>query len=338
MSSWEDESDLFLENAETTISEEEDASQDESHVGFLYGPQDSFNYVLAVPPPPNPQNAANPQTVFHADFISLVTAVSQVYRRDGYLDMRKLDDVVWQEVDIGSVFQVSRSSLDFRVMSPADSKRTHTVVNKLVIKRVKKWSMSESNIVSFNRELRILHHLQGTDNIVRLRGVGWFYNWDTARHIPEPVLMLEEALYSLQYLVSPIVQLSPITMLSESFNVPIVTTSFFLVPVLLLTRAVGKGIFYDITRGLSSLHQCGIVHGDINPKNVLLFPTTRLEEGVEVGVYIAKLSDFSLAVLDNGRRQYLPGGTHPYMAPESQDYLSFPELKLTDVFSPGLAI
>lgn len=55
----------------------------------------------------------------------------------------------------------------------------------------------------------------------------------------------------------------------------------------------------DVARALRYLHECGVVHGDIKPANVLL----KADPSCVVG-FCAKLSDFGLSkVLD-------PGATH----------------------------
>ncbi len=191
-----------------------------SSADFLHGPQDSFNHYA----PPggsflssrySSTRAAEDHPKTPDDWVSLITTISQVYRHHEYMDMRRLDRVDWKSVGAGSVFHVSSSNLQFNVVSSVNSNRSETVVNKVVIKRVREWSLSETNIRSFTRELRILHHLRGTSNIVELRGIGWFYNWETVHHLPEPVFVLEEAQQTLRDLVSPDVNLSARTMLSE---------------------------------------------------------------------------------------------------------------------------
>jgi hypothetical protein len=132
--------------------------------------------------------------------------------------MRTLDNVGWTGLGEGSIFQASRSNLNFEVVSPIDNNKIEKVVNKVVIKRIRNWSTTDRHVQSFNRELRILNHFRGTSSIVQLRGIGWFYNWNTVSHITEPVLMLEEADATLQYLVSPHISLSSKIMLSKSSN------------------------------------------------------------------------------------------------------------------------
>ncbi|EXM13913.1 hypothetical protein FOTG_17649 [Fusarium oxysporum f. sp. vasinfectum 25433] len=50
----------------------------------------------------------------------------------------------------------------------------------------------------------------------------------------------------------------------------------------------------DIAEGLKSLHDCGIVHGDVKLENVLVFPGLDRK-------HIAKLSDFGHSLVDLGR-------------------------------------
>jgi serine/threonine protein kinase len=95
-------------------------------------------------------------------------------------------------------------------------------------------------------------------------------------------------------------------------------------------------IFYDIASGLSVLHTHGVVHGDINVQNILLFHDRQYEEGVQVRTYIAKLSDFGSAMFDTGGPQRRLGGTPLYLAPESGEPLMFSRWKLCDVYSLGI--
>jgi serine/threonine protein kinase len=74
-----------------------------------------------------------------------------------------------------------------------------------------------------------------------------------------------------------------------------------------LPSAMKKGIALDIARGLSALHQCGVVHGDLKPANILAFLKPELH---------AKIADFSHSFLDTGRTRNLVGGSYIYAAPE----------------------
>ncbi|KAH9208697.1 kinase-like domain-containing protein, partial [Leptodontidium sp. 2 PMI_412] len=55
-----------------------------------------------------------------------------------------------------------------------------------------------------------------------------------------------------------------------------------------LPFATKKSIALNIARGLSALHQCGVIHGDMKPENVLIFYKPELH---------AKIADFSHSFL-----------------------------------------
>ena len=86
-------------------------------------------------------------------------------------------------------------------------------------------------------------------------------------------------------------------------------------------------ICQDVAEGLSALHSCGVVHGDVKTENVLMKKDARL---------IAKVADFSHSKLDTGEAGRLPGGTSPFNAPEWKETLPIAALYKTDVFSYGL--
>ena len=70
---------------------------------------------------------------------------------------------------------------------------------------------------------------------------------------------------------------------------------------------MGKGLDFDlkhllcldIARGLSSLHQAGLVHGDVKAENVLVCssPSRR---------YLAKISDFGFSVVVSISTFFIP--------------------------------
>jgi serine/threonine protein kinase len=88
-----------------------------------------------------------------------------------------------------------------------------------------------------------------------------------------------------------------------------------------------RNIALDIANGLSVLHQCGVIHGDIKPDNILIFEAPKLH---------AKLADFSHSVLGTGDYQYLVGGTATYAAPEWKNAAPTSLLLKTDIYSYGL--
>ncbi len=72
-------------------------------------------------------------------------------------------------------------------------------------------------------------------------------------------------------------------------------------------------ILLKIARALAAAHAAGVVHRDLNPRNILLVPAAHGDEGV-------KLCDFGLSRLIDGRdrvtRAGVVMGTPAYMAPE----------------------
>lgn len=97
-------------------------------------------------------------------------------------------------------------------------------------------------------------------------------------------------------------------------------------------------IVLDLARATATCHACGIVHGDIKPSNVLLFPA----ESTGEFPYRPKLADFGLAVLANeprtGRESSLWRGTLEYMAPEQVRGDADARGFSTDIYSLGVVL
>jgi serine/threonine protein kinase len=96
-----------------------------------------------------------------------------------------------------------------------------------------------------------------------------------------------------------------------------------------LPFATKKSIALNIACGLSAIHECGVIHGDIKPANVLIFFKP---------VLCAKIADFSHSFLDTGEQRQLIGGTRIYAAPEWQASASTRQLRKVDIYSLGLVL
>ena len=70
------------------------------------------------------------------------------------------------------------------------------------------------------------------------------------------------------------------------------------------------GFIADIADGLSALHMCGIIHGDLKPQNILLFkdPETK-------GALVAKVADFGFSNIDF-LKESIRGESERWAAPE----------------------
>jgi len=110
-----------------------------------------------------------------------------------------------------------------------------------------------------------------------------------------------------------------------------------------LSVEVRHHLCLDVAEGLSCIHSCNIIHGDVKPQNVLVF-----EQDEPKVPYIGKLSDFGLCVaLEEPQsvsfKSYL--GTEGWKPPEASCYQAevhgefSPELLYkSDSFSYGLLV
>ncbi|KAH8816571.1 hypothetical protein F5884DRAFT_227707 [Xylogone sp. PMI_703] len=160
-------------------------------------------------------------------------------------------------------------------------------------------------------EVRALLHepLRYHPNIVRLLGFGWGTSDENSTVLPQLVIEFSE-IGSMETL--------------QKYGDP-------------LPFSVKQKLCYDVGRGLSILHACGIVHGDLTHANVLIFKSRVRVPGLP---FTAKLSDFGGSVMDMTRheRHSLRMTTWPFSAPECGGWLSADGIKQTDVYSFGLFI
>jgi len=106
-----------------------------------------------------------------------------------------------------------------------------------------------------------------------------------------------------------------------------------------LPFSVKQKLCYDVGRGLSIIHACGMVHGDLKHENVLIFPNAY--DTLPNQPFTAKLADFGGTLLDmglEGAAHRVPMFSFPYEAPEIMNSLTEEGAKKTDAFSYGMLI
>lgn len=153
------------------------------------------------------------------------------------------------------------------------------------------------------KELRVTT-LMDDENIISLFGIDWQEDYDDFK-VAWPMLLMEFAEFG---------TLDTFQQDLNGFQPPL-----------------ARRLLLDVALGLSSLHRCNIIHGDVKSENILVCRH-------QTRHYVAKLSDFGLSVIHPaiGKNHYLPGCTWLWSAPEARDQLSVSGLQLTDVFSFGL--
>lgn len=174
------------------------------------------------------------------------------------------------------------------------------------------------------REILVLCHppLRKHRNIAEI--VSWGYDYREDSNRPRvPILYMERALCSL-----------------FSF----LTCDDFSNYSSLQRENIGYQICLDISEGLTAIHKCGIVHGDIKPHNILIFP-----QGNAKVPYVGKLSDFGACISFQDENAFedftMYRGTPNWRPPEAVKYVKeihgpfSPELLLrSDSFSYGLLV
>ncbi|RDA88113.1 hypothetical protein CP532_6829 [Ophiocordyceps camponoti-leonardi (nom. inval.)] len=166
-------------------------------------------------------------------------------------------------------------------------------------------------------EIRVLLHkpIRYHPNIVRLLDIGWDNSSEIAS--PFPALIQEYAEFG---------TLARLQQQKDRGPLPF---------------SIKQKLCYDVGRGLSILHACGIVHGDLKHENVLVFANRYPQPAGQP--FTAKVADFGGSVMDvvvdgSEGAHSIPMNTFPYEAPEIGKKLTVDGVKKTDAFSYGMLI
>ncbi|KAH7109949.1 hypothetical protein EDB81DRAFT_374573 [Dactylonectria macrodidyma] len=157
-------------------------------------------------------------------------------------------------------------------------------------------------------EFSVLTHppLRTHENILKLFGVGWETD-PLDGSLLWPVLVVELAEHG-----------TLLDMLTGSAHLPLLTK---------------RSLIEDVACGLSAIHGCGVVHGDIKCSNILVFASEHREHRC-----VAKLADFGYSLLDGKSETSLVGSTWPWNPPEWRQKLERASLAKADVYSFALLV
>ncbi|KAH0536974.1 hypothetical protein FGG08_006202 [Glutinoglossum americanum] len=211
------------------------------------------------------------------------------------------------KIGSGSSFYVSAIREGSKFFGSDSIVIKHTIpVSKLETKEGDK-----ARISALMFELQVLAHkpIRRHENVVNLLGLAWETDiFELQRRWP--VLLMEKAdKGSLSDFLGP----------SETYS-----------------YQIKKDLCLDIALGLQVLHQCGVIHGDIKPDNILVF-TNHDPQSKSKRPFIVKLADFGGSLFGAGINGRLCTGTWPWNAPEWKDHgFDTDTLLQTDVYSAGL--
>jgi serine/threonine protein kinase len=199
-----------------------------------------------------------------------------------------LEEPIWQTYngDPQSFVYTARHVAIKRAYVSENRTRAPAIAFKTDLKR----GVERSQLRNVTHEILALVHplLRQHQNIVSL--LGWGYDQDEVDStLFAPILILEHARASADTL-------------SVQLKLPL---------------AIRKHICYGLLSGVKALHECGIVHSDVKPSNLLVFARND-----SPFFCIAKISDFGFAEQEIRDRSMdiseLPRGTIAWAAPEQE--------------------
>jgi serine/threonine protein kinase len=235
--------------------------------------------------------------------------------RDAFFAAHRARVVNRRRIGNGASFIVERAELQ----EPHDANETsessqppQPTGRTVVVKTVRDNGHHRNQWANILLEIRALLHepIRYHPNIVRLLGLRWDASIDTGS--PFPVILQEYASFG---------TLDALQKRSKP-----------------LPFRIKQKLCYEVGRGLSIIHACGIVHGDLKHENVLIFPNSYSSPPNQP--YTAKLADFGGTVMDFGAggRHRIPMHTFPYEAPEISERLTEEGAKKTDAYSYGMLV
>ncbi|TKW55992.1 Triple functional domain protein [Colletotrichum tanaceti] len=249
-----------------------------------------------------------------ADFLTFVSLTCEIYQSQGddLVPIQHYPSVLETYQGKGHTSLVTHAQVALAAPSNFSRGTMGWYSEGIVIKRPRHSILEEraDGLNSFITELHIRSHapLESHPNIARLRGVGWDFEDEDAT-IPRPILLEEFA---------------PQGDLNNFWkNWTFVKMSF----------KAKLDFCRDIAEGLSVLHDCGVVHGDVKPENILVFPRHDARN-----TFMLKLTDFGHSVIESDTAETLPAFTPQWSAPEvtKMTSMTFQQMKATDYYSFGL--
>ena len=250
------------------------------------------------------------------DFITLISLACSLYRdhENVLIPMQQFHPDVERYEDGGHTCIVSQRAISTDTASNVTRGTTNSLAEDIVVKRTRESVLkrNSSGLKSFLNELRIRTHppIRTHPNIVTFKGIAWDFEDDEATK-PRP-LLLEE--------------LAPQRSLAGFWrNYDFVRMTF----------ESKVDLALDIANGISALHASRIVHGDVKPDNILIFPRIGSQDA-----FMAKLTDFGHSVSAHEGLRALPAFTPEWSAPEvlEDKDLTFEDMIATDVYSYGLVV
>ncbi|KAF6807634.1 hypothetical protein CSOJ01_08075 [Colletotrichum sojae] len=273
--------------------------------------QTRANFTTVLKPAGRSTSTAAPKP----DLITFVSLACEVYQaqNDDLVPVQQYPSTLETYQGKGHTSLVTHAQVAISAPSGVGPGTIRSYTEGIVIKRPRRSILEEKTddaLVSFITELRIRSHeaLRSHPSIAFFRGVGWDFE-DEEATIPRPIILEEFA---------------PQGALDNFWrNWKFVSLNF----------KAKLNFCMDIAEGLSALHHCGVVHGDVKPENILVFPRKDTRNSFSL-----KLTDFGHSVIEADRYKSLPAFTLKWSAPEvtKKKHMTFTQMKATDYYSYGL--